>query len=190
MKNETEQTDLHTETEFETGYDETGFNNVLKDLEAEDAENGEDFDPDTAPQYQTEAEKEREAEAEAEREQKRHQQAVETVIQALGMYETGIQLGAHKRFTLSEDEKHTTAEYLAPAVVKYLPDGFDIHSALFGKYKAEIMGIIGLYMLSKSTVASVKELRAQDKQAAEDAKRAKQRQKVQANDAEPEQAAA
>ena len=45
-------------------------------------------------------------------------------------------------------------------------------------------------MLSKSTVASVKELRAQDKQAAEDAKRAKQRQKVQANDAEPEQAAA
>ncbi|MEC8231284.1 MAG: hypothetical protein VX061_07585 [Pseudomonadota bacterium] len=190
MKNETEQTELHTETEFETGYDETGFTNVLKDLEAEDAESGEDFDPDTAPQYQTEAEKEREAEAEAEREQKRHQQAVETVIQALGMYETGIQLGAHKRFTLSEDEKHTTAEYLAPAVVKYLPDGFDIHSALFGKYKAEIMGIIGLYMLSKSTVASVKELRAQDKQAAEDAKRAKQRQKVQANDAEPEQAAA
>lgn len=190
MNPEDKQADLHSDDEHDTGFDETGFNNVLKNLEVEDAANDEDFDPDTAEQYESEAEQERKAEAEALREQKREEKAAQTVIQALDMYETGIQMGAHKRFKLSDEEKQSAAQYLAPAVVKYLPEGFDIHTALFGKYKADIMAIIGVYMLGKSTLASVKELRQQDAEAKAEAEKAKRRASVAANDAVQETGAA
>lgn len=185
MENEVTHDEHDHDEANDTGFDETGLNNVLSGLEAEDAEHGDDFDPDANP-YQSEEDKEREAEKKAAIERKRHEQAVETVVQALGMYESGIQLGAHKRFMLSEDEKRQSAEYLAPAVVKYLPENFDIHSALFGKYKAEIMAVIGVYMLGKSTIASVKELRQQDKEEKAAAEREKRQRRASANEPEPE----
>jgi hypothetical protein len=187
IENENE---LHPEHDSETGYDESGFNHVMKSLEAEDVESGADFDPDTAEQYQSEAEAQAKAEAEAKAEQRRHDKAVLTVVEALGMYETGIQVGTRTRFKLSDDEKQETATYLAPAVVKYLPEDFSIHGALFGKYKAEVMGVIGLYMLSKSTIASVKELRAIEREEKAEAEKAKRRERESANQEQREQAAA
>lgn len=190
MEQQAEMNELHDDNETVTGYDEAGYKNVIDNLAAEDEENNEDFDPMAGEQYQSEAEKEREDEAEALRKQRKLEQARQTVIEALGMYETGVGVGTRTSFVLSDYDKEQAAINLAPAVVKYLPEGFNIKSALFGKYEAEVMGLIGLYMLGKSTIASVKELRRQDAEAKAEAEREKRRASVQANDQTPETDAA
>lgn len=189
MENEVKHDEHDHDETNDTGFDETGLKNVLSGLEAEDAENGDDFDPDANP-YQSEEDKEREAEKKAAIERKRHEQAVETVVQALGMYESGIQMGLHGRFVLDESEKLRLAQNFAPAVVKHLPEGFDFRAALFGQYMPEVMAIIGVYMLGKSTIASVKELRQQDKDEKAAAEREKRQRRASANEPEPEPIAA
>lgn len=189
-ENNEEQAELFTETGHVENAELSAA--TLEKLSLQDYENEPDFDPD-APTAEDAAAAEAEAARKAaEAEARKLEKAQLTVIDALGMYETGIQLGAHSRYVLPDDEKAAVAANLAPAVVKYLPEDFDIKSALFGRYMPEIMGVIGVYMLGKSTVVSIRALKAEDAEKKRQQAEAKRREQAEAQRraANPEKVAA
>lgn len=150
--------------EIITMFDDAGAKRLDRKLEKADEMNEPDYNPDAEKEHESEQAKQtREQNELVQLEQLREQEALQSVMQVLDMYESGIQLGAHRKFSLAQDEKAAIAVNFVPIIRKHFPDGFNIHDVMFKKYKPEVMCLIGVYMLSTQSYKMIKELKAEDK---------------------------
>ncbi|WP_416308540.1 hypothetical protein [Neptunicella sp. SCSIO 80796] len=151
--------------EIEQAYDEAAASQMIKSLADDESA---DFVPEpeisgAQTEEATEAAKNAAKKQELITQKERETEAASVIYESLGAYEFGICLGVHKRYQLPETDRAMVAGLLAPIVVKYVPDGKDLQEWILGKYKAEGLAIFGLFMLGRSTMSTIKTLKAEDR---------------------------
>jgi hypothetical protein len=158
------------ETKDEIQHLEEVDSEQAKAFEAELAE----LDRESEPDYDPEAEEAAKEQAKREAEEAEAAQVQAAEVAAWGGIvgiEKALQTFVHKRFKFSDEEKQYAVEHFAPFLIKYGASAPSWLGEFLTKYAEEIAALKGLVVMGKGSIEQIKQLKEEDRQAEEAAKK-------------------